>query len=138
MGLMPAILADHNVEGHLAVLTSIWTSAEWNELWTSLDCQLYTFHNVGLAEDMPDSELWQFCQTNQMILLTGNRNADGIDSLEMASQRGNQADSLPILTFSDADRIMHDRKYAQSIADRIMDYLAGIEKLRGSRRLYVP
>ena len=135
---MPVILADHNAEGHLDVLVDIWTSPDWHELWEWLDGQVCKFHNVGLAPTTPDSELWQFCQTNQILLLTANRNADSPDSLELVSRKANRADSLPILTLSDADRILIDRQYAEAVASKILDYLAGIENIRGARRLYVP
>jgi hypothetical protein len=100
--------------------------------------QVCKFGNVGLAPTTPDSQVWQFCQTNQMLLLTANRNADGADSLEMVSRNANKSDSLPILTLGDADRIFTDHQYAEAVASRILDYLAGIENIRGTRRLYVP
>jgi hypothetical protein len=30
---MPILMADHDVEGHLRVLTRIWLSLEWSEIW---------------------------------------------------------------------------------------------------------
>ncbi len=37
---MPKIMADHNVEGHLQVLMTIWSSPDWDDLWTGLSCRL--------------------------------------------------------------------------------------------------
>jgi hypothetical protein len=135
---MPTILADHNVERHLDVLVSIWTSPEWYELWEWLDGRVCKFESVGLPITTPDSELWRFCQKHQMLLLTANRNADGPDSLEDVSRQSGDAGSLPILTPGDADRILFDRDYAEAVASRILDILAGLENLRGAHRLYVP
>lgn len=135
---MPTILADHNAEGHLDVLVGIWTSAEWNEIWEWLGARVCKFHNLGLPLTTPDSELWRFCHSQELILLTANRNADGPDSLELVSRQSNTPDNLPILTFGDADRILFDRDYAEAAASRILDILADLRNLRGSRRLYVP
>ncbi|HEY2410783.1 MAG TPA: hypothetical protein VGI40_00990 [Pirellulaceae bacterium] len=135
---MLTILADHNVEAHLDALVNIWTSAEWLELWQMVDCKVCKFASVGLRSTTPDSELWSFCQTNQMLLLTGNRNADGPDSLEMTSLQRNTALSLPVLTFGDPDRVLRDRLYAEAAASRILDYVVSIKNFRGARRLYVP
>jgi hypothetical protein len=76
-------------------------------------------------------------QSQQMILLTANRNSRGEDSLEVASRKWNRPDSLPVITIADADRLMADRKYAERVASRIMDLLADIDHLRGTRRLFV-
>jgi hypothetical protein len=135
---MPAILCDHDVEGHLRVIYSIWTSPEWIEIWEMFDCRVHTFRTLGLAIDTSDADLWSFCQEREFVLLTANRNADSIDSLEVASQRLNQPDSLPILTIADAERVIDDRAYAERVASRILDYLLDLPKLRGTRRLFVP
>jgi hypothetical protein len=138
MEAMLTILADHNAEAHLDALVSIWTSPEWLEIWQWMDCRVSKFASVGLQPTTPDTELWHFCQANRMLLLTGNRNADGPDSLEMTSIRENKPDSLPIITLGDADRVLRDRHYAEAIASRILDYLVGLDNLRGTQRLYVP
>ena len=39
------------------------------------------FEQVGLAINASDRVVWNFAQTNQMILLTANRSMKGIDSL---------------------------------------------------------
>ena len=45
---------------------------------------LESFERLGIAPDTLDTDLWQLCQTHQIVLLTGNRNAEGTDSLEAA------------------------------------------------------
>src|SRR5437762_1251189 len=135
---MPAILCDHDVEGQLRVLFSVWTSPEWLELWEMLNCRLHTFQSLGISTNTPDSDLWKLCQTWQFVLLTGNRNADSDDSLEVTSQRLNQPRSLPVLTLADADRVIIDRQYAERVASRILDYPVDLDNLQGTRRLFVP
>jgi hypothetical protein len=73
-----------------------------------------------------------------MLLLTGNRNSDGDNSLEATSRKLNQPNSLPILTIANAERLIADRAYAEQVASRIIDILVELESLRGTRRLYVP
>jgi hypothetical protein len=51
-----------------------------------------------------DRVVWQFAQTNQMILITANRNMKGDDSLEQTIREDNTPTSLPILTIGNPDR----------------------------------
>ena len=131
-------MADHNVEGHLDVLLKIWTSAPWNELWQQLSCDVESFPRLGIAFDTPDAELWRICQQEDILLLTGNRNAEGEESLEATIQSQRTADSLPVFTIADPARVLTDRDYAERVAERILEYLLDLESLRGAGRLYVP
>ena len=62
---MPAIMADHHVEGHLARLIDIWTSPDWFDLWDGVGCELQSFERLGLATNASDCELWNACQEVQ-------------------------------------------------------------------------
>jgi hypothetical protein len=135
---MPAILFDYDVQGHFRLLSSIWTSVDCRELWEMLSCELFTFRSLKIPEDTPDEEIWNLCQQRQIVLVTGNRNTKGRQSLEMTMQRLNQPDSLPILTIADSDRVMVDRQYAAKVAHQIMEILFDLENFRGTRRLFVP
>ena len=135
---MPVILSDHDVEGQLNVLFAIWTSPDWVETWEMLKCRVRTFRSLGIPKGTADSELWELCQAQQFVLLTGNRNADTGDSLEIASQRLNQSDSLPVITIADAGRVTLERQYAERVASQILEILYDLENLRGTRRLFVP
>ena len=72
------------------------------------------------------------------MLITGNRNKRGQDSLEAVIQAENQPDVLPVMTLSNADRVLQDRLYAEAVAVRLLEYLMRIEEVRGVGRLYVP
>ncbi len=102
---MLRILADHNVEGHVDALVSICSSPEWADIWTALACQVDTFERLGLPDDTDDIELWQFCQERGIVLITGNRNADGATSLERTIRKFRNDQSLPVLTIRSAIRI---------------------------------
>jgi hypothetical protein len=93
---------------------------------------------VGLSENSPDAVIWRTCQREQLVLVTGNRNADAPDSLEVVIRGENQPDCLPVITLADPGRIQRERPYAEKTAERILDYLMRIEELRGSGRLYAP
>lgn len=135
---MPTILADHDVEGHLAALLIIWTSDEWRPLWEEVNGAVATFASLGLSRDTPDDELWRYCQSYEFVLLTGNRNADSPTSLEATMRRECRPDCLPVFTIGIPMRVLVDRHYAEAVAFKIIDYLKDIENLRGAQRLFVP
>jgi hypothetical protein len=86
----------------------------------------------------PDAILWQFCQTQHIILITGNRNEDGPASLEATLQAFNTPSSLPVLAISEPQRLLSSRAYAHRVVERLLEYLIDIENLRGTGRLYLP
>jgi hypothetical protein len=135
---MPKIMADHNVEGHLDLLLMIWTSPTWNDVWQDLSCDVESFQRLGIAHDTPDTDLWKLCQREGIVLVTGNRNAEGEDSLEAAIESLRSDVSLPVLTIGDPTRVLRDRAYAADVAERILEYMLDLENMRGAGRLYVP
>jgi hypothetical protein len=58
--------------------------------------------------------------------------------LEAAIRQLNQLASLPVVTLTDADRILRSKSYANRAAERLLDYLIDIENYRGTGRLWVP
>jgi hypothetical protein len=78
------------------------------------------------------------CQKEQLVLVTGNRNADNPDSLEPVIRTENQANSLPIVTLANPQRIIRDRIYAEIAAEGPLGYLMRIDDFRGAGRIYVP
>jgi hypothetical protein len=72
------------------------------------------------------------------VLITGNRNDDGPDSLESVVKDENLPESLPIVTISDPDRLLRDRLYTEKVAERLLEYLFAIDDVRGAGRLFVP
>jgi hypothetical protein len=135
---MRGILADINVGRQQRALLSIWVSDAWRDVWNGLELVVESFPTLGLADDAPDAEIWRTCQARHLVLLTGNRNKDGPESLEAVIRSENHADSLPVVTIGDAERVLRDRLYAERVAERLLEYLMRIDEVRGVGRLYVP
>lgn len=136
--MVKAILADVNIEGHAEVILDVLESESWHELWAEVNLPFLTFEDLHWDREMSDALLWQTCQEQQFILLTANRNAEDPDSLELTMRARNTADSLPIFTLADADRVLDSRDYAQRVAARLLDYLQTIDRVHGTGRLYLP
>jgi hypothetical protein len=135
---MRGLLADVNCEGQVEVLVAIFLSKTWKGVWRELNLSLETFTSAGLPRRALDVEVWQLCQKLQLLLITRNRNRRGADSLEAAISELNQPDSLPVITLTNADRILGSKLYANRVAERLLDYLIDLDKYRGTGRLWVP
>jgi hypothetical protein len=134
---MPSILADGNVEGHLKVLVRVLENTAWREIWASLDVGVVTFDQLGMARDVSDRILWRACQQQNVVLITGNRNAAGADSLEATIRLENTDSSLPVLTIANPARIYTDRPYAEHAAERLLEVLMDLDAMRGAGRIYL-
>jgi hypothetical protein len=135
---MPAIMADHDTEGQVRALLRLLTSAAWYEVWHGPAMRVESFASLGLPENRPDAALWQFCQTQQIILTTGNRNKVGTDALEAVIARNNPPTSLPVLPIGTPPRVLSSRAYAERVATRLPEVLLDVEQYRGTGRLYLP
>ena len=135
---MPAIMADHDIEGPVQVLLRLLTSAAWYEVWHELAVRVESFVSLGLPENTSDAALWQFCQTQQIILITGNRNKVGPEAFEAVVERYNTPTSLPVLTIGAPPRVLSSRAYAERVATRLLEILLDVEQYRGTGRLYLP
>jgi len=135
---MKGVLADINIEGQYKAILAIWVSDTWRDLWSGLELAVVSFPALGLSFDASDTLIWRTCQREGLVLITGNRNNDGADSLEATIRNENQPDSLPVVTIADADRVLRDRLYADKVAESLLDYLMRIDEIRGVGRIYVP
>lgn len=108
------------------------------EFWHFLILAVLTFEDLGLPPDASDRDVWQVCQQQAVVLITANRNAVGPDALEVVIQTSSRAESYPVITLANVERIRRDRDYAQKVADRLLDYLFDIENFRGAGRLFAP
>jgi hypothetical protein len=102
-----------------------------------LDLPVQTFQDVGLPIDSSDREVWRFAQKKQLVLLTGNRNNDGADSLEQTIRDENTRTSLPVITISVIGR-MEEQRYREQCAERLVDIILNIENYLGVGRIYIP
>lgn len=135
---MLRILSDNDVRGQVVRLVDICQASTWSELWRELDCILFTFRDLDLSSEATDAAIWHACQEHQVLLITGNRNADGNESLEATIRQHNTRRSLPVLTLADPDRILRDTQYAEAVVARLFDVLVDVDVLRGTGRLYLP
>ncbi len=135
---MPGIMADNNVVGQFNAMVHYLVTGTWKDLWKTLSMKVETFASLELEEEAPDVVVWQACQARGVLLVTGNRNSQGPDSLEVAIRTFNQPTSLPVFTISDSDRFTYDRAYAERVGDRLMDYLVYLDNNLGTGRLYLP
>ncbi len=110
----------------------------WRIYWDHLELRTARFADVGLASGSSDSFVWHECQRLQFYLITDNRNADGPDSLETTIRRYNTTQSLPLFTFSDADKILQSRSYLDRVVANLYDQLLRIDTLKGTGRLFLP
>jgi hypothetical protein len=113
-------------------------SLRLHDLWNDLGLSVETLPRLGLSADSSDAVIWRTCQREGLVLITGNRNADVPDSLELVLRGENQSESLPVITLAHPRRIQRERAYAEKTAERILDYPMRIDELRGSGRLYAP
>ena len=82
--------------------------------------------------------VWDFCQREQMVLITANRNQDGDDSLETAIRTRSTPESLPVFTIADADEILRNRAYADRVVESMLQAILDIDNLRGTGRVWLP
>ena len=135
---MKGILADINIGKQRKAILAVWVSDAWRELWMGLGLSVVSFPGLSLPYNASDALIWRTCQREGLVLITGNRNDDGADSLEATIRNENQPDSLPVITIADQDRVLQDRLYAEKVAESLLDFLLRIDQVRGAGRLYVP
>jgi predicted nuclease of predicted toxin-antitoxin system len=128
------VLVDYNLTGYIVLFQGTLATDGWLEL---LAIRFVTLQEAGLAADTSDRMIWQFAQSNQMLLLTANRNAKGKDSLEQTIREEGTATSLPVLTVGSLDRLV-EREYREQCSARLADVVLSIENYLGVSRLFIP
>jgi predicted nuclease of predicted toxin-antitoxin system len=127
-------LIDYNLTGDAVLFLGTLSAEGWLDL---LPIRFLTFQDVGLPMDSSDRVVWQFAQTNQMILITANRNMKGGDSLEQTMREENTPNSLPILTIANPDRF-DESSYRQRCVTRLIEILFDLENYMGVGRIFIP
>lgn len=135
---MATLLIDANLDGHAELLAMRLRTPTWLELRNYLNIRFVHFEEAGLGRETKDDVVWRFCQENQYYLLTANRNQESDDSLEATIRREGNADSLPVLTLADAERIFQSIDYLDRVVERLLEYLLYAENYRGACRLFLP
>ena len=133
---MPAVVGDHDIEGYFQELIRLCMAPAWRVVWEGLNLSVETFASLGLAENAPDVLLADV-PGGQVLLVTGNRNQEGPDSLDATIRQFNRPDSLPVFTIGEPRRFS-SKSYAECAAERLLEYLFDIDAYRGTGRLCIP
>jgi hypothetical protein len=137
--VIKGLLVDNNIVGQVRYLIRLLSKDEgWREIWNSLGIRQMTLLECGLANSSPDSEIWPYCQREQLILVTANRNSAGPNSLGATLATQNTPTSLPVFTLANVDRIGVSPSYAMRVAVAMLEGLIDVGKLLGTGRVYVP
>jgi hypothetical protein len=132
------IVGDANITRHFGILQALLSADAWRDLWNSLGLKCFTFADMGIAANAPDSRVWEVCQREDVALVTDNRNEDGPDSLGATIRTFNTPRCLPVFTLSDAKRFLRSKEYGHKVTERLLEYLLDIDDYRGAGRLYLP
>lgn len=128
-------LIDHNLKGHALVFFGAIASQGWLDV---VPIQFVTFDQMNLSSDSDDRRVWRLAQENQMILLTANRSMKGKDSLEQVMREENSSESLPVITVSNADRLLNDSEYRGRCVESLLEIVLDIDTYLGARRIFIP
>jgi len=128
------VLVDEHLRGQAILLQGTLAAQGWLEL---LGLHLATFEEVGLSEGSDDRAIWRFVQTHGMLLLTGNRQMKGPDSLEQTIREENSSTALPVLTIGRVDRL-DERAYREACSRRLVEIVVDIESYLGTGRVFIP
>lgn len=133
---MQRVLSDHNCEGQAE---AIFTALRRYGSIPLVPIVLVKFRDVELDISADDKEVWQYCQKNGDLLLTGNRTAsDGAKSLEYTIRRYLKEDSLPVITIGNLARVMTDPTYCWRCAENLVEIVLDLDSVRDTPRLYIP
>lgn len=131
---MITILVDHNIEGQPTLLLRALESQGWVDLGL---LQVATFRDLSLPIDSSDREIWRFVQEHGMLLLTGNRNMIGEDSLQQTLRDENRPESIPVITIANVNRV-RERNCREECATRLAEICSDVESYLGTGRLFIP
>jgi uncharacterized protein with PIN domain len=127
-------LIDYNLRGQAALLWGTIAAEGWLEL---MPIRFVGFEEVGLLANSSDRLVWEVAQTNQMIILTANRNMKGKDSLEQIIREENTRRSLPVVTIGNKERL-DEQSYRERCTSRLVEILLDLENYMGVGRVYIP
>src|SRR5688572_30657696 len=93
------IMADNDVIGVVEAIRHILDSENWTPFAQYLEIEFVNFDDLGLKADAQDHTIWKICQSENVLLVTGNR-AGGPDSLDAAIHDLGGVESLPVITIA--------------------------------------
>jgi hypothetical protein len=137
---MPGLLADVNVQGHLPYLKQLIDGLGLSEILAEYQITLVTFPELGLDPRMNDRDLWAYCQANEFVLFTENRNHDNDNSLSATIQDSWREGHLPVLTLANKGKFENSASYAANVAEDVAEqlFINFAERIRNQPRIFVP
>ena len=137
---MPGLLADVNVQGYLPYLVRLLEGQGLREILTEIGISLATFPDLGLDPGINDRTLWNYCQENDWLLFTDNRNHEDENSLNATIQDSWREGRLPVLTLANKRKFENSEAYATRVARDVAELLviAFVDRIRNQRRIFVP
>lgn len=131
---MTSVLVDHNLEGQAERLAETLLADGWLELEP---IRFITLGAAGLSAHSTDRTIWRVAQAQGMLLLTGNRNMKGEDSLERTLREESTPTSRPVITIGNVDRL-EEHGYRSQCAARLIEIILDLRIYLGAHRLYIP
>ncbi len=128
------ILIDYNLEGDAELLIATLQQDGWIDL---LRLEFVHLRGTPLGPEGKDNDIWNYAQTQGMLLLTNNRNKDDETSLQATIERDGTPESLPILTIASPLRLK-ESSYRQAVGERLAEIVIYLENHLGTGRLYLP
>jgi hypothetical protein len=137
---MPGLLADVNVQGHLPYLRRLIEKLGVLDIVAGLGLTLATFPDLGLDRETDDRALWNYCQANEWVLFTENRNNEDENSLQPTIQDSWREGHLPVITLANKGRFENSEDYALRVAEEVVDVLIRVfhDAVRDQPRIFVP
>jgi len=132
--MQTTILLDHDVEGHAKYLQAGLRETGWDRDVTVTFVRLY---DLGLSNDSSDQDIWRLAQRHRLLLITSNRNQENETSLQATIERENTPEALPVLTLSQANRLLLP-DYRQQAVHKLVEIVIYLENYLGIGRIYIP
>ena len=106
--------------------------------WESdLSIAFVRLRDLALSEETSDQDIWRFAQHHRLLLITSNRNQENATSLQATIERENTPEALPVLTLSQANRLLLP-DYRQQAAHKLAEVVMYLENYLGVGRIYIP
>jgi hypothetical protein len=132
--MQATILLDHDIEGHVRYLQAGLRETGWDRGLTIIFVRL---RDMAVPDDASDQDIWRFAQHHRLLLITNNRNEENETSLQATIERENTPEALPVLTLSQANRLLLS-DYRQQAAHKLAEVIIYLENYLGVGRIYIP
>jgi len=132
--MQTTILLDHDIEGPAKYLQAGLRETGWDRDVTVTFVHL---RDLGLSNDSSDQDIWRLAQRHRLLLITSNRNQENETSLQATIERENIPEVLPVLTLSQANRLLLP-DYRQQAVHKLVEIIIYLENYLGIGRIYIP